>query len=100
MKKDLKIGVIGGGSWATALVKLLTNNVDSLNWWMRNEKAIAHINKYSHNPNYLSSAQLDTDKLNISSDLEEVIENSDILVLATPSAFIFDLFDGKTFKGI
>lgn len=100
MKKDLKIGVIGGGSWATALVKLLTNNVDSLNWWMRNETAIEHIKQYSHNPNYLSSAQLDITKLNVSSDLELVIQNSDVLVLATPSAFIYDLFKDKTFEGL
>ena len=88
MKNKFKIGVIGGGSWATAIVKMLCENVDSVNWWMRNEEAIDHINSYGHNPNYISDAELKKSKLNLSSDINEVVKNSDYLVLAVPSAFL------------
>jgi len=88
LRDNLKIGVIGGGSWATAIVKMLCENVDSVNWWMRNEDAIQHINSYGHNPNYISDAELKKSKLNLSSDINEVVKNSDYLVLAVPSAFL------------
>jgi len=88
LKNNFKIGVIGGGSWATAIVKMLCENVDSVNWWMRNEEAIDHINSYGHNPNYISDAELKKSKLNLSSDINEVVKNSDYLVLAVPSAFL------------
>ena len=88
MNNNFKIGVIGGGSWATAIVKMLCENVDSVNWWMRNEEAIEHINSYGHNPNYISDAELKKSKLNLSSDINEVVKNSDFLVLAVPSAFL------------
>ena len=88
-KKNKKnIGVIGGGSWATAIVKMLCENVNSINWWMRNEDSISHIETYGHNPNYISDAELKKDKLNIGSDINSVIENSDLIVLAVPSAFL------------
>ena len=82
MSQPQKIAVIGGGSWATAIVKMLCENVDSLGWWMRNEEAIKHIQKYGHNPNYISSAELKKEKLNISSDLNAIVSEADCLVLA------------------
>ena len=82
------IGVIGGGSWATSIVKMLCENVNSINWWMRNEDSISHIETYGHNPNYISDAELKKEKLNISSDISSVIENSDLIVLAVPSVFL------------
>ena len=88
MSHPQKIAVIGGGSWATAIVKILCENVDSIGWWMRNEEAITHIQKYGHNPNYISAADLKKEKLNISSDLNAVVSKADCLVLAVPSAFL------------
>jgi len=82
------IGVIGGGSWATAIVKMLCENVNSVNWWMRNKDAISHIETYGHNPNYISDADLKKSKLCLSSDINTVVENSDYLVLAVPSVFL------------
>lgn len=92
MENSRKIAVIGGGSWATALVKILCNNVPSVNWYMRNEGAVGHILKFRHNPNYLQSVEFDLNKINVSTDLEEIIKPADIVILATPSAFINDLF--------
>ncbi len=93
MQESKSVGVIGGGSWATALVKILLNNVDGLNWFMRNEKAVEHIHAYKHNPNYLQSVEFDISKLNISTDLTKVMNDSDIVIIATPSAFINTLFE-------
>jgi glycerol-3-phosphate dehydrogenase (NAD(P)+) len=87
-----KIAVIGGGSWATALVKILTSQNFIVNWWMFNEASANHLLKFQHNPKYLQSIEFDLEKLNINVDLKEVIEPSDILIIATPSAFLFDLF--------
>ena len=98
MKK--KVSVLGGGSWATAIVKILCNNCDEVSWWLRKQETVDYIKKYHHNPNYLQSVELNKEKLFISNDIEEVIERSDVFVLAIPSAFIFDAFDGKEFKGI
>jgi glycerol-3-phosphate dehydrogenase (NAD(P)+) len=88
LKEFKKIAVIGGGSWATAIVKMLTENQDSISWWMRNEDTIDHIKKYGHNPNYISAAQLDQSKLDISSDINHIVGEADCIVFAVPSAFL------------
>jgi glycerol-3-phosphate dehydrogenase (NAD(P)+) len=91
--KALNVAVIGGGSWATALVKILCNNLNSVNWWMRSDGAVAHILKYRHNPNYLQSVEFDLNKINVSTDLEEIIRPADIVIIATPSAFLTRIFE-------
>jgi glycerol-3-phosphate dehydrogenase (NAD(P)+) len=91
--KALKVAVIGGGSWATALVKILCNNLDSVNWWLRSDVAVAHILKYRHNPNYLQSVEFDLNKINVSTDLEEIIRPADVVIIATPSAFLTRIFE-------
>jgi glycerol-3-phosphate dehydrogenase (NAD(P)+) len=87
-----KIAVIGGGSWATALVKLFTNNSDNVYWWLRNEESIEHLLAYKHNPNYLQGVEFDLSKITISSKLSEIISAADIIVIATPSAFLTKTF--------
>lgn len=81
-------GIIGGGSWATALAKILTDKKHNINWWIRNEQNIQHIRQQHHNPSYLSSVVFDVSLLSLSSHIDEVIKNSDILIIAVPSAFI------------
>ncbi|HET6245564.1 MAG: NAD(P)H-dependent glycerol-3-phosphate dehydrogenase [Bacteroidetes bacterium] len=88
MKEEPKIAVIGGGSWATALVKLLSNNLTVVTWWMRDKEAIEHLKKFHHNKNYLSSIEFDIHKLNLTSDLKFAIKSNDIIILAVPSAFV------------
>lgn len=102
MEQNQKVAVIGGGSWATALVKILCNNVNSVNWWMRNEEAAAHILKFRHNPHYLQSVEFDLNKINVSTDLVEIIEPADIVIIATPAAFlvkVFSKFPADAMKG-
>jgi glycerol-3-phosphate dehydrogenase (NAD(P)+) len=96
-------GIIGGGSWATALAKILTDNKKSINWWVRKETVVQHIQNRHHNPDYLSSVYFDTALLKLSSHIEEVVAASDCLVIAIPSAYITtslrqlnkDVFGGK-----
>jgi glycerol-3-phosphate dehydrogenase (NAD(P)+) len=82
------IAVIGGGSWATALVKILSNNVDKINWWVRSADTAGFINKYRHNPNYLSDVEINLEKVFVSNDLTAVISSSEIIILSVPSAFL------------
>jgi glycerol-3-phosphate dehydrogenase (NAD(P)+) len=84
----MTFGIIGSGSWATALAKILTDKDHSINWWIRNEDTIRHIQQRRHNSHYLSSVYFDTSLLSMSSDVKKIIDNSDILVIAVPSAFI------------
>ncbi len=83
-----KIAVIGGGSWATAIVKMLCNNMPHVYWWIRNQDTVNHIKKYKHNPNYLTSVEFDTDKLVLDSDIKNIIKSADVLIMAVPSAFL------------
>jgi glycerol-3-phosphate dehydrogenase (NAD(P)+) len=85
-----KIAVVGGGSWATAIVKILSDNLieKDIFWWMRNEEAIEHIRKYNHNPHYLSSVEIKVPDSNLSSNLKEVIDACDMILLNVPAAFL------------
>jgi glycerol-3-phosphate dehydrogenase (NAD(P)+) len=84
----IQFAVVGNGSWGTALVKLLCNSQQNVNWYVRNPDHIDHIKKFKHNPRYLSSVDFDTSKLYISNDVESIIKSADIIVLAVPSAFL------------
>ncbi len=88
MSKRKKIAVLGGGSWATALVKILSSNTNEMYWWMRNEEAVVYINEKQKNPNYLSDVNIDASTVKTSSDIKFVCEKADIIILAIPSAFI------------
>lgn len=97
-----RIAVIGGGSWGTALVKLLSSNSDRVGWWVRRPETIAHIIKYGHNPDYISAAQFDVERLAMDSDIHAVVANADILVIAVPSAFLkatIEMLDPSELKG-
>jgi glycerol-3-phosphate dehydrogenase (NAD(P)+) len=94
-----KIAVIGGGSWATAIVKMLCNNVNAdskIGWWIRNPATIDYIKKFRHNPRYLSSVELNLDKLELSSDIATTIKNHDIIIMAVPAAFLEESLKGLT----
>lgn len=83
-----KFAVIGGGSWATAITKMLCHNMKQVAWYMRNEAAIENIKINKHNPNYLSAVEFDTDQLILTNDINEAIAYADYLVFAIPSAFL------------
>jgi glycerol-3-phosphate dehydrogenase (NAD(P)+) len=87
-KHPRRVAVIGGGSWATALVKLLLNNIPTVNWYIRNPDNIQFIKTNKHNPNYISSILFDTSRIQFFSNITEVINESDILVFAVPSSYL------------
>ena len=88
MNNQPKVAVLGGGSWATAIVKMLCENLDTIGWYMRSTYAAEHINLNKHNPNYLSSAELHPSQLDLSNDINKAVSNYDILIFAIPSAFL------------
>lgn len=92
----MKIAVIGGGSWATAIVKILTENNDYVGWWMRSEETVEHIKRFHHNPRYLSSVELMTEKIDVSTDLNHVVNESDYVIFAVPSAFLKNALESLT----
>ena len=88
MDRQQKIAVLGGGSWATAIVKMLSENLETVGWYMRDNQSIAHIKENNHNPKYLSSAELDANRLDLSDDINETVSKYDTLIFSIPSAFL------------
>ena len=88
MNESAKFSVIGGGSWATAIVKMLCANQNKVGWYMRNSDAVGFINIQKHNPNYLTSVTFNTDKLALTDDINIAVAFGDILIFAVPSAFL------------
>lgn len=98
----MNFGIIGSGSWGTALAKILTDNKNKINWWLRSDSNISSFKSRSHNPQYLHSAFFDTSLINFSTNVEEVIEQSDCIIMVIPSAFAADSLAGLSrniFKG-
>ncbi|TAF45261.1 MAG: glycerol-3-phosphate dehydrogenase [Sphingobacteriales bacterium] len=91
-KNTLNIAIVGGGSWATALVKMLNDNPipKNISWWMRCQNTVNHIKKYQHNPNYLSSVEIKINPNAISNHLPTVVKSANTILLNVPAAFLKD----------
>jgi len=92
------IGVIGSGSWATAMIKMLGDNKadKSVHWWVRSKETAAYIRTFRHNPNYLSAVTVGVPKRHIQTDARAVIARADFIILNTPAAFLKDALKGVT----
>jgi len=88
MNETSKIAIIGGGSWATAIAKILRENNLNINWYMRNPDTIAQFKQLFHNPRYLTGADFDVDHIQFYNDINEIVRQSDVLIFAIPSAFL------------
>lgn len=86
--KANSVGIIGSGSWATAIAKMVLENVKQINWFMRKTETTEHFEKTGHNPRYLQNVEFDTNRITFYNDINEIIASSDILVLAIPSAYL------------
>jgi glycerol-3-phosphate dehydrogenase (NAD(P)+) len=98
----MRIGVIGSGSWGTALVKLLTDNKHKVCWTVRSQKVVDHILQRHHNPNYLHSVHFDTTLLDLNTDPCATFQRSDAVVVVIPSAYMMetvDAVDPSLYKG-
>ncbi len=95
---SIKIAVIGSGSWATAMIKMLTDNQQEkqINWWVRRQEDLEYIETYHHNPSYLSAVEIKLDKIDLFQEVKEVFENSDIIILNTPAAYLEDALKDLT----
>jgi len=83
-----KIAVVGGGSWATALAKIVLTSQDHINWYMRRSDRIKDFMRMKHNPAYLSGVTFDINRIRFFSNLDEIVNASDTLIFATPSPFL------------
>ena len=82
------IAIMGGGSWATAIAKMMLEQNDSIYWYMRRDDRIEEFRRLGHNPAYLTSVHFDVDRIHFSSDINKVVENSDTLIFVTPSPYL------------
>ncbi len=90
---NCKVGVLGSGSFATAIVKMLTENCKSVHWCVRNEFVKGALEMRGHNPTYLTSVSFNLRKLKICTDINELVSECDIIVLATPSIYLSDVME-------
>lgn len=86
----MKITIIGGGSWATAIVKILSEGNVHIKWWMRNSEDVEYIKRLHHNKNYLSSVEIHPSKVKPYTNLKEALRDTEWVVLAVPAAFLSD----------
>ena len=83
-----KVAIIGGGTWATAIAKLVLCNTNSINWYIRNENTIEEFIRSGRNPMYLSSVKFEISRISFSTDINDIVKESDTLILVTPSPYI------------
>ena len=87
----MKVAILGGGSWATALVKILSESDVKIQWWMKNRESVKHIENLGINPRYLSSVKINSKKVKATHDLRSAIDGATIVILAVPAAFIKEI---------
>ena len=83
-----KIAIMGGGSWATAIAKMVLGQAESINWYMRRDDRIEEFKRLGHNPAYLTSVRFDLSRITFSSDINQVVKDSDTLIFVTPSPYL------------
>ena len=96
VSKSVRVGVLGSGSFATAIVKMLLENCKTVNWCVRNEFVKGAIEQRGHNPSYLTTVSFNTKKLNITTDINELVSNSDVVILAVPSIYLAESMEKLT----
>ena len=87
-RKDLRYAMIGSGSWATAIAKMVLENVKHINWFMRKPETTEQFEKTGHNPRYLQNVEFDTNRITFYNDIDEITNDSGILIFAVPSAYL------------
>jgi glycerol-3-phosphate dehydrogenase (NAD(P)+) len=98
----MNFGILGSGSWGTAIAKILTDNSNTIWWWNRSAEAIKQFEQKSHNPQYLTAARFNVNKLQLTTNVEDVIKNSDVIIIAIPSAYTSEVLlslDKNIFEG-
>ena len=89
-----EVSVIGSGSWATALVKMLSGNASGITWFIHEQEIIDHIIEHNNNPRYLSMINHNLDNIHLTNDINLAFDNSETIILVIPSAFLKDSLEG------
>ncbi|GAB4374572.1 MAG: NAD(P)H-dependent glycerol-3-phosphate dehydrogenase [Salibacteraceae bacterium] len=100
LNNEIRFAVIGSGSWATALVKILSENQRKVNWWFRSSESVDYLKKYKHNNRYLQSVEFNLDYISPTSDLKKAVEACNVMIVAVPSAFVYETFSGFKVDGL
>ncbi len=93
MIQNPRIAIIGGGSWATAIAKIISEKCVHLNWYIYEKEIIEHLKEQHHNPAYLSSVSFNTKKISFFNNIKEVFDQSDVIFFVVPSAYVKSLLD-------
>ncbi len=83
-----RVAIMGGGSWATAIAKIVLHHEDRINWYIRRDDRIEEFKRLGHNPAYLTGLHFDVNRINFSSDINSIVKDSDTLIFVTPSPYI------------
>jgi glycerol-3-phosphate dehydrogenase (NAD(P)+) len=94
MNQPARITVVGGGSWATAIIKILSEGNNHIRWWLRSQRDAGHIKKFHHNPSYLSDVQISPRKVRVCTKIKDALSVSEHIILAVPAAFVSDALHG------
>ena len=92
--ENSRIGIIGSGSWATAIAKIVTDNGQPITWWVRQQSNIDYFTKRHHNPHYLRNTYFDISKINFTASIQALVDESDIIIIAVPSIHIASALEG------
>ena len=96
----MNVGILGSGSWATAIAKMLCHNVDTLHWWVRGQETADELMTYGHNPRYIQSISFPKDKLRVTTDMQAVVDACDVLVVVIPSLHLDSAFRERNIAGM
>jgi glycerol-3-phosphate dehydrogenase (NAD(P)+) len=97
-----KICILGGGTWGTALAKMVLMNQKHINWFIRRDNQIEGFYKLGHNPSYLTNVKFNLAQITFYSNLERAIKDSDTVIIAIPSPYVKQYFRriwNSTFRG-
>ena len=83
-----KIAIIGGGSWATAIAKIVVENTHHIGWYIRRDDRIEEFKRIGHNPAYLTGVHFNLDEINFSSDINKIVQAYDTLIFVSPSPYL------------
>lgn len=92
--ENRSIGIIGSGSWATAIAKIVTDNGHSINWWVRQSSNVDYFIKRHHNPHYLRNTYFDISSIQFTTSVKTLVADSDIIIIAVPSIHIAAALEG------
>ena len=100
MSQEPRIGLLGSGSWATAIAKMLLTNLGELHWWVRREETAEYLAHYGRNPHYIQSIAFPPTALKVTTNMQQVVDACDLLIVAIPSVHLHATFEAHRPQGM